>query len=75
MGKVDYESELQPRHPNYNRASVSDCGCVSWRYYEEARRREGHTTMDTFNNSATLQLGFGHSANARRSLVVHVLVG
>ena len=33
------------------------------------------TTVDTFYNGACLQLRFGYSANARRSLIVHVLVG
>lgn len=41
----------------------------SWRY--EERR----TTVGTFYNGAGLELGFRHSADARRSLIIHVLVG
>jgi len=36
---------------------------------------EARTTVDAFYNGAGLELGFGHSADARRSLIIHVLVG
>lgn len=35
----------------------------------------GRTTVDAFYNGTCLELGLGYSAEARRPLVVHVLVG
>ncbi len=47
--------------------SISACG--------SSGKEETRTTVGTFYNGALLELGFGHSANARRPLIVHVLVG
>lgn len=42
---------------------------------ESSRSEEALTTVGTFYNGARLELSFGHSADARRPLIVHVLVG
>jgi len=61
-----YESELQPRHPSHRKAVRQHLRIIDI--------REERTTVDTFYNGPRLELGFGYSADARRSLVVHILV-
>jgi len=65
-------SELQPRQSIHHWKAVRQHLQVI--EIIEIDQREERTTVDTFYNGPGLEPGFGHSADARRPLVVHTLV-
>jgi len=62
-------------NPSCNPGILTTVEHCSINFCRSCRSDEARTTVSTFYNGAGLELAFGHSADARRSLIIHVLVG